>query len=77
MKPGSTVSRKIAILTEHDLDRAVDALPVEECREIVKQIATAWYVQKDGTLDFDKELDSDHLEIVTQALSSRGIMPGK
>jgi hypothetical protein len=67
--------QKKPIRTEADLDAAIDALPIDECREIVKQIATQWYVMRDGTLDLDKELGSDHLEAVTQALTSRGIYP--
>jgi len=69
------MSNKKPIKTEADLDAAVDALPLNEVRMIVKQIATQWYVENDGTLNLDKELDSDHLEAVTQALSSRGIYP--
>jgi hypothetical protein len=69
------MSKKKPIRTEADLDAAVDALPIDEVRMIVKQIATQWYVENDGTLNLDKELDSDQLEAVTQALSSRGIYP--
>lgn len=65
----------MSIKTEADLDAAVDALPIKECRMIVKQIATLWYVMDDGTLNLDKEINSDHIEAVTQALSCRGIYP--
>jgi len=65
----------VSIKTEADLDAAVDALPINEVRMIVKQIATLWYVKDDGTLDYDKELGSDQLEAVTQALTSRGLSP--
>jgi hypothetical protein len=64
-----------AIKTEQDLDAAVDTLPESEVRTIVKQIATLWFVEEDATLNLDKELGSDHLEAVTQALTSRGIRP--
>jgi ribosomal protein L12E/L44/L45/RPP1/RPP2 len=63
------------IKTEADLNKAVWELNEEDCREIVKQIATQWFVMRDGTLDSDKEINSDQLEAVTQALSSRGIYP--
>jgi hypothetical protein len=66
---------KITIRTEADLDYAVDQLPEAECREALKQIATQWFVERDGTLSFDKEVGADQLEAVTQALSSRGIYP--
>lgn len=64
-----------AISTEQDLDNAVEALTEAEVRQIVKQIATLWFVEEDGSLNLNKELGSDHLEAVTQALTSRGIMP--
>ena len=63
------------IRTEADLDAAVDALPEAEVREIVKQLATLWYVEKDGSLNLDKKQNSDTLEAISQALTSRGIMP--
>jgi len=68
-------TKKKLIKTEADLDAAVDALPIDEVRMIVKQIATQWYVQNDGSLNLDKELGSDQLEAVTQALTSRGLSP--
>lgn len=67
--------KNVPIRTEADLDSAVDHLPEAEVREIVKQIATQWYVEEDGSLNLDKDLGSDQLEAVTQALTSRGIMP--
>jgi hypothetical protein len=66
---------KVTIRTEADLDATVDQLPEAACREALKQIATQWFVEEDGTLNFDKELGSDQLEAVTQTLSSRGIYP--
>jgi hypothetical protein len=69
------MSKKKSIKTEADLDAAVDALPIDEVRMIVKQIATQWYVENDGTLNLDKELGSDQFEAVTQALTSRGLRP--
>ena len=68
-------TKKKLIKTEADLDAAVDALPIDEVRMIVKQILTQWYVQNDGSLNLDKELGSDQLEAVTQALTSRGLSP--
>lgn len=68
-------SKKKLIKTENDLDAAVDTLPIDECRMIVKQISTLWFVEDDGTLNIDKELGSDQIEAVTQALTSRGIRP--
>ncbi len=64
-----------SIRTEQDLYNAVDALTEYDVRLIVKQIAAHWFVEEDGTLNLNKELGSDHLEAVTQALASRDILP--
>jgi hypothetical protein len=63
------------IKTESDLDAACNKLSVSAARLMIKQIATAWFRKEDGSLDIDKEIGSDELEIVTQVLTSRGIMP--
>jgi len=68
-------TKKKLIKTEADLDAAVDALPLNEVRMIVKQIATQWFVYDDGTLDIDKGLGADEIDAVTQALTSRGLSP--
>lgn len=70
------MSKKL-IRTETDLDKAVDALPETEVRDALKQIASLWFLEDDSSLNFDKELGSDHLEAVTQILSGRGIYPSK
>jgi hypothetical protein len=71
------------ITTEKELDAAVDALPEAEVREIVKQIASLWYVtdprsreDDEPELDPDKELDGgDVVEAISQMLTSRRIVP--
>lgn len=67
---------KSQINTPADLDTAVDRVPEKSLREFVKQIAHLWYVNEDGNLDADQDVNGgDAVEMISQGLTFLGIQP--
>lgn len=64
------------ITTVEELNRAVESAPEDKLREMVKQMAHLWFVDEDGTLDSDKEVNGgDAVEMISSAMEVIGIWP--
>lgn len=72
-------------MTEKELDALIDKASIKDVRQCLKYIVSEWFVEEDypmepgaervRTVNFDKELDSDSLQMVTETLHTFGFCP--
>ncbi|OAM91683.1 hypothetical protein AW736_01780 [Termitidicoccus mucosus] len=53
----------------------IKSLSREQIDTLALNIATVWFTNLDGKLEFDCELNSDHMAAVTDILTGSGIYP--
>ena len=61
--------------TPKELAERIHALTPSQMRALLSEITAVWWEEIDGTLNFDKQLDSDHLEKITTVLHHAGLAP--
>jgi hypothetical protein len=72
-------------MTEKELDRKIDKASADKVRQCLKRIVGEWFVEekyplkagseRERTVNFNKELNSDTLEAVTAILHTFGFNP--
>jgi len=63
------------MMSKEYIYKQIDFAPVKELKQCLKEIVYEWFVNGDGTVDFNKKVDADSLCMITDILVAHRFAP--